>query len=188
MPTSGRGTGPVTDEELLIRLARRERRASRSHRGTCTMLAVAAFLAVLAVLAVLAFTAGAPGESLGLLALAAHAGISALALAIAAVAAALPSQAAKARRAETAVAPAFGPCPACGSSTLREYPLRYVNDGTTPLCGGRGVATLCAAPGCDYAAARVVRGRTLRSLVSSAARAVSRSRNRCRLLAPAHPL
>jgi hypothetical protein len=176
--TPDRGTGPVTDEELLIQLARRERRATRSRRGVYTMLAVAAFLALLTALAWPA------GMYFGLLLFAAYAGISALILVIAAVATALPGRAAKARRAETAPARALGSCPACGSSALREYSIRYVNGGATPFCGGRGVATLCAAPGCDYATARVASRRTLRSVTSSAARAVSRRCNRCPLLAP----
>ena len=188
----GPGHGPdrsMTDEELLIQLARRQRRVPRSRRDACTMLAIGVFYAVVA--AVVLGAGMGPislGFGLGFLIVGAQAAIAALALGIAAAATALSSsgQAAKARvlQAQSARAQALGPCPACGSSTLREHFIRYVNGGATPLCGGAGVATLCSTPGCDYATARVTRRRTFRASLRSAVHAAWRSHDRCRLLTP----
>ncbi|HEX6522698.1 MAG TPA: hypothetical protein VF070_22230 [Streptosporangiaceae bacterium] len=146
----------ATDEDLLIKAAKRERRNRRSGRNLLLALAVAAVCAVIGwvlIFRVRAFVKAIPFLPLGtvtgwLLVI----GIAAFVSAGLIVAGALLMANPRKRWGD----PAAGACPACGSRTLRQDTVEPAGSGTgSSRNAPKGVVTLCYTKNCGYASATV---------------------------------
>jgi len=139
----------ATDEELLIKAARRERRNHRSGRNLLLSLVVAAVCAAIGwvlVFRVRTFLKGIPFLPLGTVtAWVFVIGIIAFAVAGLIVAGALLMANPRKRWGD----PLVGSCPACGNWTLRQGTVTPAGNGP------RGVVILCDSKGCAHASATV---------------------------------
>ncbi len=141
----------ITDEDLLIDVAKRERRNRRSGRGLLVALAVAAVCAAIGwvlIFRVRAFVKAIPFLPLGsvtgwLLFI----GIAAFVIAGLVVVGALLTSGPGKRWGD----PVAGGCPVCGSWTLRQDTVTSPG----PVNAPKGVVTLCDTKGCSYASATV---------------------------------
>ena len=144
----------ATDEDLLIKAAKREHRNRRSGRNLLLALAVAAVCAVIGwvlIFRIRAFVKAIPFLPLGtvtswLLVI----GIAAFVIAGLIVAGALLMANPRKRWGD----PAAGACPACGSWTLRQDTVAPAGPGSSRNAP-KGVVTLCYTKGCGYASAIV---------------------------------